>query len=63
MKSLTGLIDELNKYNNIVISEEVHGMLWRDFAEQVIRLIGSRNVAVEWERDCVLIKKREKKII
>ncbi len=63
MKSLTSLIDELNKYNNIVISEEVHGMLWRDFAEQVIRLIGSRNVAVEWERDCVLIKKREKKII
>lgn len=63
MKSLTCLIDDLNKYKNIVISEEVHGMLWRDFAEQVIRLIGSRNVDVEWERDCVLIKKREKKIV
>lgn len=63
MKSLTCLIDDLNKYKNIVISEEVHGMLWRDFAEQVIRLIGSRNVDVEWERDYVLIKKREKKIV
>lgn len=63
MKSLTNTLNELNKYGNIIISADVHGVLWRDYAEQVINIAGRISIKAEWEKDYVIIRSIRKKTV